>query len=169
MIDIDEILADDKLPAFEVENDNAVPFPQANSMTSILDAVLNTDDEGSTIQSYLAVNVVNSQRQALYYVNAAIYLGLCKKIGEVYYPTGLGLRLKKAERAKRNGLLAAMVLSHPVIGRWYSKVFMYDSFRDRLSFIETGFESQMARSTMERRSQCVLSWLAWVQKNLPEL
>lgn len=168
-MDLDDILMQETLPPLNCEAKQAVPFPQANSLDCVLQTVLNTDKEGSILTSYIVTNVVNNKRQAAYYVNAAMYLGLCKRIGEVYYPTGLGLKIQRAKPAQRKMLLASIALSHPVISRWFTQIFLYTNSAERMKFISAGFKDPLSTVTKTRRSQCVLAWLAWIQNNLPRL
>ncbi len=164
---IDDILEEEALPLIDSKKHSGVPFPQANSVECILQILLNTEEEGSTLCSYIVRNIVNSERQASYYVNAAIYLGLCKKVGDFYYLTGNGLRVRNSSGSRQRNVLASIMLSHPVIGRWYSQVFLYDSVKERLSFLQSGFEGSLSVTTIERRCMCVLTWMSWIQTNLP--
>ena len=168
-ITVEDILAEDVLPALMSDEKWVVPFPQANSVDCILQLLLNTEIEGTTLSTYIVANVVNSNRQAQYYAAAAVYLGLCRKIGVLYYPTAEGMQIQKAFEPERSQKLAAYMLSHSVIGRWYTKVFLKHTMNERLALIQTGFKTDLSEVTMQRRSQCLLSWMAWIQNHLPSL
>ena len=136
---IDDILEEEALPLIDSKMHSGVPFPQANSVECILRILVNTEEEGCTLLSYIVRNIVNSERQALYYVNATIYLGLCRRVGDFYYLTADGLKVRNASKSRQKNVLASIMLSHSVIGRWYSQVFLYDSVRERLSFLQSGY------------------------------
>lgn len=174
MLGLSELLEED-LGAFAqtTQETSETPFPQANSLDRILDLVKTVRLTGVEQSVFIETGVVNNARQADYYANAAIYLALVKKVGERYYPTGMGVKLQNlTSRQEQCQMLAAIALAHPTIGMVYSSVFMFATEEERKKMIMTTVDmgrNVLAQATLKRRADGVYAWLVWIQKHLVQL
>lgn len=93
-----------------VEEDDNIPFPQANSFYRVLDLIneLNNQDlSASDIADIYEFDI----RQANYYLAAAQYLGLVEKNGN-YKLTECGRNIMKMNHKNKNLAIIKLILSH---------------------------------------------------------
>lgn len=173
MDELSKLLDEDYAPLIKTTQETRLtPFPQANSLERVLQIVCAVTAFGVEQEAFIRLGIVNNARQADYYVNAAIYLGLVKKVGDRYFPTGVGARLKMATGTRQLEMLAAVTLSHPTVAEVYACIFIFDTVEERkqaiLSMVDMG-PNVLAEATLMRRADCVYAWLAWIQRHLPRL
>lgn len=170
---IDELLGEeinDFVSATKITR--TTPFPQANSLDRVLAVVGLMTPRGIGKSDLLDLGIVNSIRQADYYMNAAVYLGLAKPMGARFYPTGLAKRLQMTAGEERLAFMAAIALAHPVVGEVYANVFLLQTKEERKRYIASVVDmgaSARAESTCQRRADGLYSWLIWIQRHLPAL
>lgn len=147
-----------------------VPYPQANSLDVVLRIVKELRECGMSVYDLVTKGIVNSSRQARYYFNAAAFLGFCYRRGDYFYPTELVARLKGCEEKACKTQFAAIVLGNEEISRLFSKVFMMPDKESRLNWISNQIAIKIvAEATLRRRATCLLAWISWVQKHLPQI
>lgn len=147
-----------------------VPYPQANSISAIIRIILFLKGRGTTNAELVSSGIVKSPRQASYYYDAVDYLGFCYKKGLFYYPTDSAIEIQVCPAKILKGRFAAMILSRPDIYEAYSQVFLYPTLEERRAWLESTLEELVPnQATRKRRASCMLAWLSWIQKNLPEI
>lgn len=147
-----------------------VPYPQANSLDVVLRIVKELRESGMSVYDLVSKGIVKSSRQARYYFNAAAFLGFCYRRGDYFYPTELVARLNEYEESASKAQFAAIVLGNEEISRLFSKVFMMPDKESRLNWISNQIAKKIvAEATLRRRATCLLAWISWVQKHLPQI
>jgi hypothetical protein len=139
-----------------------VPFPQADDIRRVID-VVDAIATGRQTKAEITELYDFDKRQADYYANAAIFLGMVERSGDGFGLSDLGRALRAATLVRRTLLIAGRVASLPV-------------FRDSLGYIldrrhlpqyntvegwitaRTG----LTGATPRRRAATVLSWTRWV-------
>lgn len=150
-----------------------VPFPQANKFERVID-LLGLLFNRELSKEYITQNYQFDIRQTDYYTNAAIYLGLvCKNKnsndGEItYYLSDLGRKTMSKDYRNKYLSLVKCILQHEVFNKAFAKYFNlgYAPDKDfvgeimRNSYIYN--VSPNSHTTIERRSQTVMGWIAWI-------
>lgn len=172
MISLDALLNEEEDLNLETEHggERGIPYPQANSLSVVLQVVLTLRDVGMSVYELVATGIVNNSRQARYYYNAAAFLGYCFRRGDFFYPTELADVVKRAPESKRAEVFAGLSLACPKIAELYVGVFRHSCRSERLDWLRTRIASRegtKAMATLERRATCMLGWIAWIQKTLP--
>lgn len=145
------------------EKDN-VPFPQADSFPRVLD-ILNVLKENQLTAIEISDIYEFDIRQAHYYLAAARYLGLVMKSeGSVYGLTELGQSIQDKKYKERNLDIISTVLSHKpfnVAFKQYIDNHEIDSKVISDVILDTSVNVN-ERSTADRRTQTVKSWINWI-------
>ena len=172
MLSFAELLAEEEVPVKVVSSTSIkdIPYPQANSLDVVLQVIEALRPQGNSIYDLVGMGIVKSARQASYYYNAAEFLGFCFKRNDFYCPTERVERILSIEGSARKSLFAAMVLSCQFVGRLYCGVFGYNGREERLKWIESKMAHKItSKVTLRRRAECLLSWISWIQENLPKI
>jgi hypothetical protein len=157
-----------------VPEPQAIPFPQADSFTRIVDLL--TQLYGAILLSPddITTNYAFDFRQTNYYTRAGMYLGLIerqqnRKQGVTY---GLSLRgsniMGKKPRAK-NLALVECILEHKVFNKTL-RLYLNQVRRPTVEQVteimkaaELGLDRD-GNTTIRRRAGTVLSWIDWIMK-----
>lgn len=163
------------LKSISVEGETIdVPYPQADDLDKVIDIVKNIRvgyDNKFDIASYFDFD----ERQGDYYANAAIYLGLLKRMAgkhPTFGLTDLGLKLVNcSERKKRNQIVLEQMLKKPTLNESLSYLidndfdFESDSLKNNIiSSIKR--HTKYSGTTPSRRASTVKAWLRWIDKNM---
>lgn len=172
MISLKDLLADEQVYDQEISGDSTtvIPYPQANSLDVVLQVIDTLRESGNSIYDLVSTRIVKSARQASYYYNAAAFLGFCFKRGNYFYPTELVSELRAAGEVNKASKFAAMVLANQHVSRLFIGVSRFPNNETKLTWLANQIGSCVRSSvTRRRRASSMLSWLAWVQKNLPRI
>lgn len=157
-----------------VINDNAFPFPQANSFERIVD-LLSLLIESELDKETIALNYNFNIRQTFYYTSACIFLGLIEKeIDEndvrntVYRLTDKGREIMKQPFKEKYLGLAGTILSHQVFNDTFQEFLLNDKVPNPNKIVEilrgANIENLNSESTYLRRASTVSSWVRWILK-----
>jgi len=136
--------------------------PQADDLNKLV-AVLELIDSGQVTSRELADAMVFDERQARYYREAAVYLGLLEESGR--QPTANGRWLLRASpRQRRLGLAKAVVNSWIVrdLARRHERIDRA-TIAAAISSLSDGQGGQrFAQVTASRRAKTIEAWLRWL-------
>lgn len=150
-----------------------VPFPQADTFRRITEILIIIGDQPKTsteINEEFPLNI----RQVAYYLSAARYLGLVRKIresGEVLYEV-IPSSKKKLEITYRQRVLFLIEsiikyeVFHEVLGRTL-KTGVIPSVEEVAEIIANS-NLTLKKGTPYRRAQTVISWIGWIMEKIDE-
>ena len=153
-----------------IQEPTTVPFPQADNFKRTID-LLGLLMEASLTKDDIASYYNFEKRQADYYSNAAIYLGLVQKStenGEVICeltPSGKRIMIKKHREKMLE--IVKLILEHEIFNKTLRKYFDTSSPVPKEDVIEIMntcpiHNVEKGSSTIERRSSTVLRWIEWI-------
>ncbi len=172
MLSFEDLLSEDSGPVKGASASLAakIPYPQANSLDVVLQVVEMLREAGNSVYDLVSTGIVKSFRQASYYLNAAAFLGFCFKRGNYYYPTELVSELHAVGEGDKVGKFAGMVLANRHVSNLFIGVSRFSDYEARLAWLMNQIGTRVRSSvTRQRRASSMLSWLAWLQKNLPRI
>lgn len=150
-----------------------VPYPQANDLDKLIDLVLLLAQAPRTREDIATLFGID-MRQAEYYANAAMYLGLVRKntdnpVGYAANEAGLALASVKTRGARAEALFQTL-LALPDL-RFVCEAWLASGLRVETLGAETWAENLATRlglsaSTAKRRLEGVMRWLEWLSDNL---
>lgn len=160
MDDLKEILNNSK----ELIEDQ-VPFPQANSLTRMLDMVRFLKSPKSKYEISFKYNF--SVRQSDYYGNALVYIKLAFKNSETnkFELTDLGKKISKYPNSnKRNLIVIKQILDKKcfklIMNSYISNSGEFDFNYSKM--IISKYSNNIGKDTITRRTQTVKRWLDWI-------
>lgn len=157
-------------PVPQVDDEDEILYPQANSLEKVLDVVKALRVSGMTVYGLVNAGIVNSSRQARYYYNAGAFLGFCYRRGDFFYPTDLAEELNRVSEDEKKETFAAMVLANERVGSIFTGVFRFADKEARVSWIEKQIAPNIvAKATLRRRASCLHAWVVWLQQNLRKI
>jgi len=142
-----------------------VGVPQADSPERIL-AVVRAHAEAEPTPPALAQVLGVTERQVHYYRQAAMVLGLLRRLPSGWQTTQQGRALCGPDETETRRLLAGVILAHPLVTTAAARL---RPLRDaqsrqealaRLLYLSTA----LSESTSQRRAQTLLAWLDWAQE-----
>ncbi|MHC5268423.1 type II restriction enzyme [Enterococcus sp. LJL98] len=147
-----------------LENTKNIPFPQANSMTRILD-VLEFIQESTNLEQ-LAQRYEFDQRQSRYYIDVLRFLGYAiKNDTKEYELTPAGKRIQKMNNNNnRNKNIIQDILQFKVFKLSFDSVIKNNQKFDKDYIFKVIKESQknIGTETIRRRVSTVESWIKWI-------
>ncbi|MES2387070.1 MAG: hypothetical protein V4543_03630, partial [Bacteroidota bacterium] len=143
-----------------------IPVPQADDLNKVVDVLLFLFENPSD-KSQIAARFEFDDRQGDYYANAARYLGLADKAGNLFSLTGSGLALVSEEsRNPRNLLLVRALFGTPLFND-LCRLYFIQLRRLPDSQIDARLASDgLTGTTPARRRGTIKAWLAWTEKAL---
>ena len=161
------------LNIIEVSDEPNVPYPQANDLDKVVDLVMNYS-EGLNNKESIAEFFEFDERQADYYANAAIYLGLFERDAvhrKQFLITEIGYQLASfPNRIDRNLCVLKQMISRPSFNDILS---LFNRNSRDLSLLHPDIVARIIQSrtnltgtTPRRRASTVKSWVEWVVENM---
>ena len=153
---------EDTLPSI-IDSDSDIPFPQADSMTRIIETV-NLANQQDINYKMVAEEIEYEDRQGKYYIDACRYLGFLEKSERhgYYRISETGKLLCNLPSHKRNMLLFKQMIKHDTFYNYYHDVLINqkDNIKDNaVKFIRR--YAKIESDTSKRRASSVVSWLRW--------
>ncbi|MGA7556977.1 MAG: hypothetical protein WBW54_24785 [Candidatus Acidiferrales bacterium] len=142
-----------------------VPFPQADDLSKIIDAVEILSSEPQN-KFELAEKFDVDPRQGDYYGNSAIWLGLAEKSNHDFSLTQQGASFARLDRAGRLAKLTELVTRVPIFNE-AAKEYARDlepDIHDIARRVMRDFK--LSESTGERRAETVRAWIRWLSSQL---
>ncbi|PGT81567.1 translation elongation factor [Bacillus sp. AFS040349] len=164
------------LDTTQVIPEPAIPFPQADSFTRVVD-LLGLLVENDLSSDQITSNYDFDERQTAYYTSAGMYLGLIER----YYVTGsriaqyrlthLGREIMRRTTKDKFLALASLILSHEPFRQAMIEYLQAGAPPERARIVEImrgcNLYNVNSDSTYTRRASTVLGWLNWIL-DLPE-
>jgi hypothetical protein len=138
-------------------------IPQADIVSKIQDIPLAIED-GSNTPERISSRYGFDRRQALYYLQAGLLLGLVVNRKKRYLLSGLGRQYVNLTPGKRKEIILKRMLSCSIIASIIIELFVAPSRslpRERIVSI-VSHRSGISGTTIERRVRSILSWLTWI-------
>lgn len=156
--DIMDIMSDVEF----VDEDESIPFPQANTFNIVLDLLgeLNSQDMTSDdITNFLEYD----PRQTNYYIDAAKYLGFVIK-DKKYTLTEYGKKIMKMNHKDRTLEIVRSILSHkPFYLAMKQQIENYSFDTDEIAKSIDECRNEINKiSTARRRTSTVTAWIKWI-------
>ena len=156
--DIMDIMSDVEF----AEEDESVPFPQANTFNIVLDLLgeLNSQDMTSDdITNFLEYD----PRQTNYYIDAAKYLGFVTK-NKKYTLTEYGKKIMMMNHKDRTLEIIRSILSHkPFYLAMKQQIYNYSFDTDEIAKLIDECRDEINKiSTAKRRTSTVTAWIKWI-------
>lgn len=153
-----------------VQEPTTAPFPQADNFRRTID-LLGLLMENSLTKDEIASYYNFEKRQADYYSNAAIYLGLVQKVTEneevICELTPYGRNIMTKKHREKMLEIVKLILEHEIFNRTLRKYF--DNYSpvpkdDVIEIMNTSpiHNVEKGSSTIGRRASTVLRWIEWI-------
>lgn len=149
------------------EDPDEIPFPQADKFERIINLCELLKDQTLTKMS-IAEEYAFTLRQADYYTNAALYLGLLKKNvqDKSYELTDRAERILALPYKRRQLAYARSILEHRAFFLTLTQYFSTGELPDKNSIVEymksCGNYHLDNESTWNRRATTIVSWINWI-------
>lgn len=161
----------DRVPTLEelIESTEAssappeVPFPQADDVRRVIDIV---DAIGSGVleRASIASRYDFDTRQADYYANAAVYLGLLERNSVFFALTPVGRQFLSAPLNRRHEIFLRQLVKRPVFRQIAQQLVATESLPSPEVVSEmVSATTRLTGATSLRRAKTVLSWLRWAR------
>lgn len=168
-IELEDILSILERVKIKPEN-KRIPFPQADSFVRIVDLIMQIYNINTSLsQEDITSNYAFDVRQAQYYTNAAIYLGLVQKTtdreqGVIYSMSDRGINILERTPKRRNLALVECILEKQVFHQTLH-LYLQNGSKPNINQVVKVMENaqlDLSKSTMLRRGQTVLAWIDWI-------
>ena len=156
--DIMDIMSDVEF----VDEDESIPFPQANTFNIVLDLLVELNSQDMTpddITNFLEYD----PRQTNYYIDAAKYLGFVIK-DKKYTLTEYGKKIMKMNHKDRTLEIVRSILSHkPFYLAMKQQIENYSFDTDEIAKSIDECRNEINKiSTARRRTSTVTAWIKWI-------
>lgn len=145
-----------------VDEDESIPFPQANTFNIVLDLLVELNSQDMTpddITNFLEYD----PRQTNYYIDAAKYLGFVIK-DKKYTLTEYGKKIMKMNHKDRTLEIVRSILSHkPFYLAMKQQIENYSFDTDEIAKSIDECRNEINKiSTARRRTSTVTAWIKWI-------
>lgn len=148
--------------------DKKIPFPQADDFKKIV-ILLNISSEND-LSNNKTISVTLGEvtdRQVMYYLSAASFLGLIEVSNGERKFTILGKRIRKMNSTLQEIELISLVLQSPIFNKVYVlRTILGEQTQDDISEIIKSYYPEYSESICERRSQTVIKWVEFISDKL---
>lgn len=143
-----------------------IPFPQANNLELIFNIFWYVDENGISKEDVISKSSLTTEREASYYLDALLYIGLLEKIKRKYFLNDEGWRIKRLPRNMVRCAFAIKLLENEFIDELYGQVSGIQDKAASLQYIADRISEQEAlgQNTSLRRASTVLSWFNWINQ-----
>lgn len=168
-VTVDDLIeVSSSVQSMQGHGDENVPFPQADDMVKILGIVeaIHHSEDGQMSKEEISLSNAFVMRQADYYSNSAIWLGLIKKVDRKLALTEIGKEYIHSNRKNQVLLIAKRVLRYEPANR----IFKHGISRaNPLSGTEAArllgkFHPGLEASTNRRRAVTLSAWVKYLIK-----
>lgn len=143
-----------------------IPFPQANNLELIFNIFWYVDENGISKEDVISKSSLTTEREASYYLDALLYIGLLEKIKRKYFLNDEGWRIKRLPRNMVRCAFAIKLLENEFIDELYGQVSGIQDKAASLQYIADRISEQesLGQNTSLRRASTVLSWFNWINQ-----
>lgn len=150
-------------------NEPEISFPQANSMSRIINLIELLNEKPMTKQD-ITTEYAFDERQTNYYTDAGRYLGLIDKEhsdGNILFRlSSVGRDIMSLKYKERQLAIVAQILKHKVFKDTLKLHLQCGEMPDMQTVVGLMRQSDLyrleAKSTYERRSSTIISWIDWI-------
>lgn len=144
-----------------VNEDNNIPFPQANSFYRVLDLINELNNQELSANDIADIYEFDI-RQANYYLAAAQYLGLTIK-DKNYKLSNQGKQIMKMNHKNKNLAIIRIILSHkPFYYALEQYLTNFEFDYSKIAKVIHENRDEINSSTAERRTSSVIAWVKWI-------
>lgn len=151
------------------ENEQQIPFPQADSFERVINICELLDDQDLSRNEVTELYAFDA-RQTNYYTDAARYLGLIEKdkenSGPLYKLSDKGRTILKMGYKQRQLAFCGCILSHGAFADTLKSYFETGIMPQRNDIVQIMKRSNLynvnSDSTFERRSSTIKGWINWI-------
>ncbi|MBV1820817.1 transcriptional regulator [Clostridium cochlearium] len=172
IINKEDILLEDILEILNsvaIVKEPKVPFPQADNFKRVIN-LCELLTKNNMTKDQITLNYDFDPRQADYYVNAGIYLGLiCRKKEKnksIYTISNLGKNIMKQNYRTRQLSFAKLILEHKVFNYTLKLYFKKCDFPSKTEVVNIMKDSNMlnikSEETFRRRASSIIGWINWI-------
>jgi len=149
-----------------------VPFPQADVFPRIVDLLMQIYGVNPSLSKEdITINYAFNIRQAGYYADAAIYLGLLEKQrnkdqGVFYLMTEKGSRIMGKNARGRNLALIKCIIERKIFNKTL-QAYLDEGEQPNRHLVHEIMRCEqlgLSKTTIERRSQTVFAWINWIME-----
>jgi len=149
-----------------------VPFPQADVFPRIVDLLMQIYGVNPSLSKEdITINYAFNIRQAGYYADAAIYLGLLEKQrnkdqGVFYLMTEKGSRIMGKNARGRNLALIKCIIEGKIFNKTL-QAYLDEGEQPNRHLVHEIMRCEqlgLSKTTIERRSQTVFAWINWIME-----
>ena len=153
-----------------------IPFPQADSFGRVINLCELLKQKNTLTKEEITQEYDFSWRQAGYYSDAAIYLGLIERTRQnkmsVYQLSERGVKLFDLSIKNRELELIELILAYGIFHKTLKLYFKQGDVPSKKEIIEIMCDADLHRvksiETYERRSSTVLCWIKWIVSLIEE-
>ena len=161
------------LQASYIVEEPKIPFPQADSFDRVINfCELLFSKESSFSKEEILEEYDFVPRQANYYANAAIYLGLVSRDAGQYILTREGVRIFSMPILNRQKELIKLIVEHKAFRKTLIAYLSSGNKPNKSQIIQIMKESDLynigSDSTFERRASTISSWIEWIVSRVVE-
>ena len=145
---------------------NDIPFPQADDFEKVISLINVPDESKLSDKKYISFVLENvTDRQVMYYLSAAMYLGLITKEKKF---TESGTFIRELSPIKQRIELIRLLLADNVFGTVYvtQKVYGVALEKEEVIDVIKADYPQYSDEIYDRRYQTVRKWLSWIDCNM---
>ena len=138
------------------------PFIQCDSFSKLINIVENLELLETITEEFIYKNFNFTSRQANYYYNGVIFLGLAFKFGPNIYLTELGKKIIELPHKERQLALVKRILQHRVLYEAFDYYLKYNSINQDFIKSRMDYYNVCGPQLYDRRSLSVASWIKWI-------
>lgn len=147
-----------------------IPFPQANSMSRIINLIELLSEKSMTRQDITAEYAFD-QRQTSYYTDAGRYLGLIDKSDDgdnniLFELSNRGRHIMTLEYKERQLAIVAQILKHRAFNETLKLHLRYGEMPSIDTIVQIMKQSHLYRvesdKTFRRRASTIVGWINWI-------
>lgn len=159
------------LKTVPLEPEPAISFPQANSMSRIINLIELLHEKPMTKQD-ITTEYAFDERQTNYYTDAGRYLGFIEKISDhrngtiTFLLSSLGHYIMELGYRERQLAIVTQILKHRAFHETLKTCLQCGEMPDSRTVVEIMKKSQLfqvkSESTYVRRSSTIAGWIRWI-------
>jgi len=155
----------------EVEENNEIPFPQADAFNKIKEIIVLVGDQINTAQDIANFYDI-TPRQGNYYLSAAKYLGIIEG-RKKYFLTDFGEKLYNIDFKKRDLPLSKQILCHKPFSEVMKRYIESNEIpkKDEIITImkNIGINTSDNIEVINRRASTIRGWIEWINNSNVEI
>ena len=143
-----------------------IPFPQANNLELVFNIFSYIGENGISKEDVISSSSLTTEREATYYLDALLYIGLVEKIKRKYFLNDEGWKIKNLPKNLVRYAFAVKVIEDDFLSELYRQTSRIQEKTVLLHYIADSVSEKesLGENTSLRRSSTVLSWFNWINQ-----